>query len=716
MSWRRNARVAVGLVGLGVAAALFLTRRDRPAVAPPPQLGSVDPKSTMQNQRGKFVFLSPKDGREIGSLAYENNRIFEDGRQRLEHVVLSMNDEDPFELRADAIDTRGASERGALPPEIEASGNVRFRKPSGLEIESSKAKYKDNGGVVEMPESVTFRRDRMTGTGTGAIYRRDAKTLEILANAHVSVVADAEGKGALEASSGTMVLNQADHALHLDRSAAIYLEERTLEATRINLQLTEDERAIKQLRMLGAAKVTPKPGVKNAGPAMNGDAIDLVLRPDGRTLHRSTLMTAASVVLGTEGLRAPWIDLELAPDGSTVTRLDAKDGVHVDVAASAEAGARAIDARTLKGTGNEKVGLTSARFEGDVRFGEAATAPNGAAVKSTSRVLVLTLAGGLGAIESAEFLGDVTFTDGVVNATAERAIYNAKKDSLDLRPGAKPRPRPSVQDARVHLTADAVDLNTQTHDVRATGSSETQLLPEKSPKPGAEGALFDRSKPVRGAAPAVQYSSTTGRATDTANATVRARVWQDANDVTADTITLDDATQNLTARGRVVTVLEMTPLNAPSTAKPELYRIRSEEADFDQTARRATFKGKPVEFSSADRTTEGHSLEIRLAPKTRAVDGFTFVGDVLSRLPEGREALSDRLVYEAATEIYTLTGDGKLALLKAPSGDQSGQCSLMRGRTVTIDQRTKEVVTDGGGSNTATTKIPCSTVLRSIPR
>ena len=717
MSWRRNVRIAAGLTGLGVAAALFFMRRDRPPVAPPPELGAVDPASTMESQRGKAIIHSGKDGRQIGTLTYERSRSYDDGRQRFEQVTLKMEHDDPFELSADAIDTRGSGVRGELPPEIDASGNVRFRKPSGLHLEAESARYKDQGGVVAMPGKVTFGRDRMSGTGTGAIYRREAKTLEVLADAHVTVAPDAEGKGALEATSGTMVLNQAEHALHLDRSAVIHLEERSLDATKMNLLLTDDEQSIKKMTLLGAAKVTPKEGAKNGGPAMSADAIDLVLRPDGRTVQRATLATGASVGLGTEGLRAPWIDLELGADGSTVIRLDARDGVHVDVAAAADAGARTIDARTLKSTGKEKVGLTSARFEGDVRFGEAATAPGGAPIKSTSRALVLTLAGGLGAIESAEFLGDVCFTDGVVSAGAERAIYDAKKDRLELLPGAKPTPRPTVQDVRVHLTADTIDLNTQTHAVHAKGAAETELLPEKSPKPGAEGALFDRSKPIRGSAPEVEYSSTTGRATYKASATVRARVWQDANDVTADEIMLDDATQNLTARRRVQTVLEMTPLNATDNAKPELYRIKSEEADFDQTARRAAFKGKPVELASADRTTDGHSLEIRLAPKTRAVEGFTFVGDVLSRLPEGREALSDRLVYDATKETYTLVGEGgKLALLKTPSGDKAGECAITRGLTIHIDQRTKEVRSDGEGSNSPTVKIPCDTALRSIRR
>lgn len=715
MSWRRHARIGAGVIGLAVAAALLFMRRDRPPVAPPPNLASIDPQSSMASERGTWSIF--KGDKQVGTLTFERLRAYDDGRQVFEQATLKMVDEDPFDMAAGVIEGRGAAARGEVPPEITATQNVRFTKPSGLHLETDRAIYRDKGGIVAMPGKVTFGRDRMSGTGTGANYRREAKTLEVLAEAHVTVAPDTEGKGALEATAGTMVLNQVEHTLHLDKSAVIRLEERAFEAARINLQLTEDEQSVQQVRMLGAARVTPAAGARNGGPSMVADAIDLVLRPDGRTLQRATLATGASVGLGADGIRAPWIDMDLAPDGTTVIRLDAKDGVHVDVAAAEDVGARTIDARTLNASGTEKAGLTSARFEGDVKFGEAPAKPGAAPIGSTARTLVLKLAGGLGAIESAEFLGKASFTDGVVTADAERAVYDARKDRLELRPDGKAASRPAVRDARVRLTADAVDLNTQSHDIRAVGAVETQLLPEQSPKSGTDGALFDRTKPILGTAPEVQYSSTTGRATYLASATARARVWQDANDVTADRVTLDNATQNLSAGGRVVTVLEMAPLDAADTGKPEPYRVQSDEADFDQTARRAAFKGKRVALSSADRTTEGQTLEIRLAPKTRAVEGFTFAGDVLATLPGGEESLSDRLVYDARTETYRLIGEsGRLVLLKKPAQDKSAECVLTRNLTVEIDHRKKWMKYDSGGSRVGDEQIPCHTPLRSIRR
>jgi hypothetical protein len=130
VSWRRNVRIGVGVAGLGVAAALFLARRDRPPVAPPPTLATVDPNSAIESQRGTW-FITTRDGRQIGRLSYERSQTYDDGRQRFEQVTLNMEDEEPFELRADVIDTRGAAARGELPPEITASGHVRITKASG---------------------------------------------------------------------------------------------------------------------------------------------------------------------------------------------------------------------------------------------------------------------------------------------------------------------------------------------------------------------------------------------------------------------------------------------------------------------------------------------------------------------------------------------------------------------------------------------------------
>ena len=186
MSWRRNARIAAGVVGLGCAAALFLLRRDRPPVAPPPTIASVDPNSVQESQRGTLI-LPGKDGHQHGKLNYERMRTYEDGRTRFEQASLKIEGDDPFEIKSDVIEMLGKGIRSGVPDEVKFSESVVVTTPGGLHLETDVASYQDGLGLVTMPGKVTFGRDRMSGSGTGAKYRRDARTLEVLADARVSV-------------------------------------------------------------------------------------------------------------------------------------------------------------------------------------------------------------------------------------------------------------------------------------------------------------------------------------------------------------------------------------------------------------------------------------------------------------------------------------------------------------------------------------------------
>ena len=712
MSWRRHARIGIGVVGLVCAAALWFYRRDRPVVTPPPSIGQNDPKAVTENQGGKLLLYSK--GRLVGALTYARSRTYDDGRMKFEDAVYKGEGEEPVEISAQAIDAVGkGSNTGEVPDEIKASGHVQVTTPSGFKLNGESGTYRHNPGIVDMPGPVTFSKERMTGSGTGVVYRKEANTVELLADARVTMPPDETGAGGLEGSSGSLVLNRTDHTLNLDQNAVVRIDEQTFSGAKATVVLTPDERRASSLRLLGSASVAPVPGAKKVGPTMRGDAIDLALRPDGRTVQHATLATNAFVSLDQDGLKAPWIDLLLAPDGTTVTKLDAKNGVHVDVAAAAETGARTIEGRTLAASGTEKSGLTTARFDGDVVFTESPKAgESGAPLKSTSRAMVLALDGGLGAIKSAEFQRTVQFTDGVVSAEGESATYDATKDRLVLRTAEKKRP--AVRDTRVWLTGDGIDINTSTHDMRATGSVETETLPDTTPAKGKQSAaVFDQSRPVRGSAPEVSYSSATSKAVYKAGPNRQAKVWQDANVVNADEITVDDTTQNLSARRRVDTTLEMMAVDAKPEDKPTLYRIKSDEADFDQTARLATFRGKKVDFQGKDQHAEGQTLEFKLAAESRTIDGFTFAGDVFATLPEGREALGDRLVYDAKTAKYKLTGAGKLAFVKSP-GDPGEQCGLMKGIAIEFDDRGVRGGADGPRATSM--QVACTTNLRSLIR
>jgi lipopolysaccharide export system protein LptA len=712
--WQRHAQIAVGVVGIGVAVALVVTRRDRPVVTPPPPIGPIDPTSLLEGGRGTH-FLVGKGGTRRGTLTYESSQQYEDGRMRFTGAVLSWLEGEPFTLKAGEVETKGKPNEP--PDELRMSGGTHFETPSGLRVDSDQASYRDGTGVLSWPGAVTFAQGRLTGRGVGAAYRREARTLALLAEATVTVAPDPAGKGAVSASAGSMVLNRVEHAVHLDGSASVRVESQSFTAARASLFLTDDEQTPKSLRLLGGGRVAPVAGSASRTPSMQGEAIDLLFHPDGRTVQRATLATAAVVSLGKDVLRAPWIDLELAADGATVTSLASRDGTHVELAPSGESPARTIDARTLSATGAARSGLTAATFDGGVTFVESAGSGRGAAppLKGTSRTLVLALAGDLGAVEAAEFLRAVEISDGVVAARADAIRQDVAKNRLDLRTVDKTtKQRPSVEDDRVRLSGDTVEVNIGTHDVRATGNAETRTRPQ--PKAASEpSALFDRSKAIQGTAVEVAYVNKSGRVTYTGNARQLAHVFQEKNDVKAEEIVVEDASQNLSARRRVDTTLELAgPLDASSRTQPTIYRITSDELEFDHAARRATFRGAPADLRGPDERAEGRTIEFRLAADSRTVSGFVIAGNVFTRLSGGQEASGDRLVFDAATGIYTLTGSGAPALVKTPPEEGSGpgaKCMLHTGLALEFD-RAKNVVRGPGGAMSTTDPVACDRPIR----
>ncbi len=716
MRWQRHAQIAVGVVGLGVAAALILTRRDRPVVTPPPPIGAIDPKSLIQGGRGT-QFIPGKDGTSRGTLTYETIQTYDDGRMRFTGAVLSWLEGEPFTLKAAELVTRGKPNEA--PDELAMSGGTHFETPSGLRVDSDRATYRDRTGLLAWPGPVTFAQGRLAGRGNGAEYRREAKTLSLLADASVTVGSDQAGKGAVSAAAASMVLNRVEHAVHLDGAASVRVESQSFTAARASLFLTDDEQTPKNLRLIGGGRVAPVAGSASQTPSMQGEAIDVLFQPDGRTVQRATLVTAAVVSLGKDVLRAPWIDLELAADGVTVTRLDAKDGTHVDLAAAGASPARTIDARTLSATGAAKTGLTSATFDGGVTFVELPGAGRGGAppLKGTSRTLVLALAGDLGAVEAAEFLRDVDLTDGVVTARADAVRHDVAKNRLALRTADKTaKLRPSVEDERVRLTGDTVDVSIESHDVRAAGNAESRTRPQ--PKAASDtSSLFDRSKPIQGSAAVIAYVSKSGRVTYTGTARQLARVGQDKNEVNAEEIILEDASQNLVAHRRVDTTLELAaPIDGSGPAEATVYRITSDELDFDQAARRAIFRGALVNLRGAEEQAEGRTLEFRLAADSRTVTGFTIAGKVYTRLSSGHEAVGDRLVFDAATGVYTLTGGDKPALVKSPpeaDGAVDARCALQTGLALEFDRKKSGVRSSGpGGPVSSTVYVPCSQPIR----
>jgi lipopolysaccharide export system protein LptA len=626
-----------------------------------------------------------------------------------------------FELWCDALDAKGKGATVGTPGEAQCSGHVRIETKSGLKIETDQATYMDATGIVDMPNAVTFARGRLSGRGVGAKYSRNDETVDFFDQATAQVAAGPDGKGAVSASSKSMTLLRGKKSLLLNEGAKIVDESETLSGDTSTLYFTDDEENIKFLELRGKASAVPLANTPDAAPEMHADSITLAFQPDGRTLQHATLTTQASLVLtektGKKSIEASWIDVYTAPDGKTLTRLDARDKVVVNLPASGETPARTIRAATLTSVGDEKVGLKAAQFNTNVVFEEPKGGRGGAPRKGTSQSLLLTLNGSLDAIDKAEFRQNVEFTDADLTARADFAEYREAQGILNLRQVDKPGSRiPSATDPKVQVNGLAIDLNTTNHNVKASGDVRTVTKPDPQSGKKGQNGLFNDKEPVIGLSDAFDYNQESGQAVYTGSAKAQARVIQGKSEVIGDEVRVNDDTQNLDATGKVSTTFEMTvESDKPSTtaaAKPTVYHVTAATFHYDDAKRTAKYDGDLVSMTSTDGTTEGKSIILTLAAEGRALEKLHAEGRVWSQMSGGYESVGTVLDYDAPTDIYVL--DGKPAKVKAPPQQKDGtSCPVTIGLKLELNRKTGAVRSlDKTGVPAGSEQTPCTQSIR----
>jgi hypothetical protein len=393
VNWRTGVRIGLAVIGLGVAATVWVKSRNGP---PPPTLPAgaprLDPNVSLLSGEGKILsYTGDKLSLEI---PYKSQTAYMDGRVRLEGAVIKGLGDRAFTLRTTTVETKGPAESGMKPTQFTLTGHFAFEGSDGVVVEADAGSYDDATGALDIPGAVVFRRGRLSGTSTGAKYDRSTDTVNLLAAANATVAADAQGKGAAQASSSRMSLVRGQHSLLMDENARIVGEAQVMSARKAVVLFTDDESAIKFLELRGGANVTPVPGAAAGQPRMSATDLTMAFYPDGVTMQHATLtgqavMTTADAA-GARSIHASWIDLFTGKDGQTVTKLDARDNVLVEIPATKTTAARTITSAALTASGDEKRGLTSAKFDGSPCFREGgAVVPAGRHEPLNRAILVL---------------------------------------------------------------------------------------------------------------------------------------------------------------------------------------------------------------------------------------------------------------------------------------------------------------------------------------
>ena len=307
-------------------------------------------------------------------------------------------------------------------------------------------------GILTIPGPVTFTKGRMKGSGVGATYDRNRDVIWLLADARITVTPDAAGAGAIDGSASKAGLARADNFVKLEGTARLTTETRTAEADVITAYLDEKGEKVRTMELREHSRITSTGANADRMTARN---IDLMYGDDGRTLQSSKLMEGSVLEFpgtggaGSKRIAGTTIETRMSPDGATVTNLTAQENVQVDLPVEGDSPARRIKSATLRATGAPGQGIQNAVFEGGVDFTETRPAAGKTPAldrRARSTRLIVDTKPGFGAVERADFRGNVRFVDGELTAEAPKAIYDI--DSRSTRPLARDwrgRPRPHPQ-------------------------------------------------------------------------------------------------------------------------------------------------------------------------------------------------------------------------------------------------------------------------------
>lgn len=719
MRWQRAARWVVAAAGIGTAVALYTQTRERPVVDRPTVATPADPEAVSQSSGGTAVRF--RNGEVETEIRHQGEVRYGDGRIRWNKSHFDLGD--GASLSADVIEVSGEMV-GSQPADMNLRGNVRMDTPEGASIRADEATYVSTTGVAILPGPLTFSRGRLSGSGTGGEYHRDTGVFHVLADARVETVADEAG-GKVQATSRSMTFTRADLALLFDTDARILHETQVMTADRATLYLTEDQQQFRVIELRGRSTVTPVAGQEATVPEMRARDIDLAFHEGTQALERAVLVGGSSMVLvdgsARRSIEATDITLATAPDGRTVTHLEARERVTVRTPAHAKQAARTITASNLVASGNES-GLTDATFTGGVRFVETTPASGGRKAGErvgTSQTLSMKLGGQLDAVESARFQQDVTFRDGDTSGDADIGDYAATAGRLTLRPGRVPSRYPYVTSGRVTVDArEFIDVDLNTQNLHARGDVKTVTVAEPGSARGRgrggveERGLFSSGETMLGFAAEFWYDGEAGRVRYRGAEKTPARVTQGDTAVSGASIELSEETQDLTAAGGVESTFLVADSRTPAAAAQK-YRVLAETLEYRDKARTASYAGNPVTLTTPDGVTRADTMVMTLAADGRTLERLDARTDVHAVMPNGREALADSLLYEAALGRYTLRGVRGRSLVLRTEGDTPGSCTLSRALMVSLTSgEPPEFPPSENPGPVEQTTVPCTGTLQ----
>ena len=685
MLWQKRARLFVLAIAVGAVAVVFFNTRRREEPPPPKPLERGDPAATVES-KGAFL-VQVKGERETVRVEAENQYSYADGSTRLIKVkVTSVRQGKTF------VATGDEARVGENQTNLDMKGNVVMTSSDGLEAKAGSATYNQGEGMVRAPGPVTFKVGRISGSGVDFTYDETRDLLGLSDQSKVRLAPEKRDGDVIDITAGASVLARTDKFVSFERAVHIVRGSQVIDAQTALGDLSENDEHLTGLELQGGSTIeTP-----NAQPGelklMSGDVINMSYYENTDFLQSAIVTSGAALRIAADKdaaesvLHADTIEIGMAPDGATLTSLNARDHVIFDLSAAKGQPVKKITSNSLVASGEPGKGLTAASFTEGVEYLETGGTPP---VKRmvTSRTLDTSLKGGLGQIQEATFIGSARLREGMTQAASSTMRYNMETGQVVLT-GAAGEPVPRVVNEQIQIDATNIDMNVEGSKMKAYGETRRVQSIMFPAKPGAKDAartpgLMRQDQPVNGVSRELVYTGGEDGSIELTGAVMLVQGEKSETQIKGDKVAIDGKSGNLLAQGSVISQMVVTDLN-PETKVRETTRSMAyaQQMNYEDALRKVTYTTKAHLIGPQGDLT-GETIVLTLGTNGQDIERLEASGEV--KLTEvDRITIGDQLTYDAATATYNVIGKGKLVRMFKRAED--GGCRRSDGSSLTFSR------------------------------
>ena len=694
LAWQKRARLFVLAIAVSVIAVVFVTTRRREEPPPPAPVERGDPAATVESS-GAFL-VQVKGERETVRIEAEKQYSYPDGSTRLIKVkVTSVRQGKTFVAIGDEARV------GENQTNLDMKGNVVMTSSDGLEATADSATYHQSEGIVRGPGPITFKRGRMSGSGVDFSYDEHRDLLGLADQTKVKLAPDKTGADATDITAGAAVLARTDKFVSFERAVHIVRGSQVIDANSALGNLTENQEHLTSLELQGSARIETPNAQSGDLKLMSGDVINL-------TYYENTDLVQSAVVTGGAALRiapdkgaaesvlhADNIEIGMAPDGTTLTSLNARDHVVFDLSTAEGQPAKKVTSNALIASGVPGEGLTAASFTEAVEYSEIGGKPP---VKRTvtSRRLDTALKGGLGKMQEATFIGSARFRDEATQAAGSTMRYNMETGQVVLT-GAAGEPVPRVVNEQIQIDATNIEMNVEGSKMRAFSESRRVQSIMFPSKPGAKNArrtpgLMKQDQPVNGVSRELVYSGGDDASIELTGSVILVQGEKSETQIKGEKITIDGKTGNLVAQGSVISQMIVQDLN-PATKARETTRSTGfgQQMHYDDALRKVTYTTKAHVIGPQGDLT-GETIVLTFGQNGQDIEKLEASGDITFKEVD-RITTGDQLTYDAIKDEYRVIGKGRLARMFRTT-DQG--CKRSDVASLTFSRGTDNLQLEGG--------------------